>query len=103
MDDSDTIRELRSLILRAAPDEEQARPIEACSEDQRLDEVIPFSSLILLGTVVAIEDRYRIEVTRDDLERATEGGLCLRQLARLVRRAVETSTGPPREAGSCSS
>ena len=47
--------------------------------------MIPFSSLIVLGTVVAIEHRFEIEVTRDDLREAARGGLTLSRLAALVR------------------
>ena len=42
-----------------------------CSADEPLDAIIPFSSLILLGVVVAVEDRYGIRITREQLARVT--------------------------------
>ncbi|HEX7997900.1 MAG TPA: hypothetical protein VF528_05875 [Pyrinomonadaceae bacterium] len=49
-----------------------------------LDNVIPFSSVILLGVVVAVEDRFGIVVTRELLTRACSGGSSLRRLATMV-------------------
>jgi acyl carrier protein len=49
-----------------------------------LDNVIPFSSVILLGVVVAVEDRFGIVVTREQLARACDGGSSLRKLARMI-------------------
>ncbi len=49
-----------------------------------LDNVIPFSSVILLGVVVAVEDRFGIVVTRELLTRALAGGSSLRKLALMV-------------------
>ena len=72
------------MIIRAAPDVNAAMPVRDCSPDEPLDAVIPFSSLILLGVVVAIEDRYGIRVTRDQLGRACESGTSLRTLADMV-------------------
>jgi acyl carrier protein len=72
------------LIIRAAPDVDAAMPVRDCSPDEPLDAVIPFSSLILLGVVVAIEDRYGIRVTRDQLGRACQSGTSLRTLADMV-------------------
>jgi acyl carrier protein len=46
--------------------------------------VIPFSSLILLGVVVAVEDRFRVTVTRQHIARAFAGGSTLSKLAALV-------------------
>jgi hypothetical protein len=80
--------ELRDLIVRAAPDPERARPVTTCDADAPLDGVIPFSSLIVLGVVVAIEDRYRVRVTRALLERATAGGATLRKLAAAIDAAL---------------
>jgi acyl carrier protein len=54
-----------------------------------LDEVVPFSSLILLGVVVAVEDRYAIRVTRESLASACSGGTTLRKLATMI----ETNQG----------
>ena len=42
--------------MRAAPDENAALPVRNCSADEPLDAIIPFSSLILLGVVVAVEE-----------------------------------------------
>ena len=72
------------MIIRAAPDVNAAMPVRDCSPDEPLDAVIPFSSLILLGVVVAIEDCYGIRVTRDQLGRACESGTTLRTLADMV-------------------
>lgn len=72
------------MIVRAAPDVNTAMPVRACSPDEPLDYVIPFSSLILLGVVVAIEDRYGVRVTREQLGRACESGTTLRRLADMI-------------------
>ena len=72
------------MIIRAAPDVNAAMPVRDCSPDEPLDAVIPFSSLILLGVVVAIEDCYGIRVTRDQLGRACESETTLRTLADMV-------------------
>ena len=61
-----------------------AAPVARCHEDELLDNVIPFSSVILLGVVVAVEDRFGIVVTRTQLERACTGGSSLRKLARMI-------------------
>jgi len=49
-----------------------------------LDAIIPFSSVILLGVVVAVEDRYGIRITRERLARACASGANLRQLANMI-------------------
>jgi acyl carrier protein len=72
------------LIIRAAPDVNAALPVRDCAADEPLDAIIPFSSVILLGVVVAIEDRYEIRVTRDQLARACASGTSLRTLADMV-------------------
>ena len=72
------------MIVRAAPDVNAALPVRDCSPDEPLDAVIPFSSLILLGVVVAIEDRYGIRVTREQLGRACQSGTSLRTLAEMI-------------------
>lgn len=46
--------------------------------------MIPFSSVILLGVVVAVEDRYAIRVTRESLANACTGGTTLRKLALMI-------------------
>ena len=56
-----------------------------CSEDQLLDAIIPFSSVILLGVVVAVEDRYAIRITRQSLIDACSGGTTLRKLALMIQ------------------
>ena len=70
--------------MRAAPDVNAALPVRDCSEDEPLDAIIPFSSLILLGVVVAVEDRYGIRITREQLGRASVSGTNLRQLADMI-------------------
>jgi hypothetical protein len=76
--------ELRRLIIEAAPDPAAAAPVGRCGADEVLDSLIPFSSLIVLGVVVAIEDRYRVKVTRQALAEVAGGGATLRKLARMV-------------------
>ena len=70
--------------MRAAPDVNAALPVRECSEDEPLDAIMPFSSLILLGVVVAVEDRYGIRITREQLSRASASGTNLRQLANMI-------------------
>jgi hypothetical protein len=82
------IQELRALIVRAAPDAALARPVESCGADQPLDGVIPFSSVIVLGVVVAVEDRYGVRVTRERLAAVMAGGVTLRKLAAMIDAAV---------------
>ena len=62
-------------------------PVRDCSPDEPLDAIIPFSSLILLGVVVAIEDRYGVRVTREQLGRACVSGTSLRTLADMIEAA----------------
>jgi hypothetical protein len=78
------IDELRELIVRAAPDEAQATPVRDCRSDEPLDKIMPFSSVIVLGTVIAIEDHYGITVRHADLVRALDGGVTLDRLAALI-------------------
>jgi acyl carrier protein len=70
--------------VRAAPDPEQAEQVRNCGEDELLDAIIPFSSVILLGVVVAVEDRYAIRITRDSLTNTCSGGTTLRKLALMI-------------------
>ena len=72
------------MIIRAAPDVNAAMPVRDCSADEPLDAIIPFSSVILLGVVVAIEDRYGFRVTRDQLGQACQSGTSLRTLADMI-------------------
>jgi acyl carrier protein len=51
-----------------------------------LDAIIPFSSVILLGVVVAVEDRYAIRVTRDSLTNMSVDGTTLRKVALMIER-----------------
>ncbi len=78
------IDELRELIVKAAPDEARAAPVRTCAVDEPLDGIIPFSSVIVLGTVIAVEDRYGITVRRADLARALAGGVTLARLAAMI-------------------
>lgn len=57
-----------------------------------LDGIIPFSSVILLGVVVAVEDRYAIRITRDSLMNACSGGTTLRKLALMIE-SLTAETG----------
>lgn len=72
------------MIIKAAPDPGLAEPVSHCREDELLDNVIPFSSVILLGVVVAVEDRFGIMVTREQLARVFAGGPTLRKLAGMI-------------------
>jgi acyl carrier protein len=76
------------LIIRAAPDVNAAMPVRNCSPDEPLDTIVPFSSLILLGVVVAIEDRYGFRVTRDQLAKACQSGTSLRTLADMIENSA---------------
>jgi len=58
--------------------------VRSCGADELLDAIIPFSSVILLGVVVAVEDRYAIRVTRESLTNACTGGTTLRKLALMI-------------------
>jgi hypothetical protein len=89
IDTAETIDELRRLIVRAAPDPALAAPVADCHEDEPLDNVIPFSSLILLGVVVALEDRFGIVVTGGQLASACRGGPSLRKLALMIEEQSE--------------
>jgi acyl carrier protein len=59
-------------------------PVRDCSADEPLDAIIPFSSVILLGVVVAVEDRYGVRITREQLARACESGTTLTDLANMI-------------------
>ncbi len=81
------IEELRQLIVEAAPDRALAEPVLACDQDTQLDGVIPFSSAIVLGVIVAVEDTYGIRVTKQMLQQALVGGATLRKLAQMIEGA----------------
>ena len=81
------VDDLRRLIVEAAPDRMQAEPALTCGEDTLLDQVIPFSSVIVLGVIVAVEDRYAIRVTKQMLAHALESGVTLRKLAQMIEAA----------------
>ena len=76
--------ELRELIVTAAPDPQRATPVRSCDPDARLDDVMPFSSVDVLGVVVAVEHRYGVRVSREQLQRAFSGGATLNKLAAMV-------------------
>lgn len=90
---AEIISELRELIVRAAPDPAQAIAVRECGEDEALDSIIPFSSLILLGVVVAVEDRFAIRITYDSLTRACAGGTTLNKLARMIQTMQSENPG----------
>jgi|ERR1700681_120308 len=94
-DRSALVSELRELIVRAAPDSVQAAPVLRCRVDDPLDAVIPFSSVIVLGTIVAVEEHFGVRITRAILSRALEGGVTLAKLAAMV----EELTGGGRSPG----
>ena len=85
METAAIVDELRELIVRAAPDPSRASMVRECGDDEPLDRLIPFSSLILLGVVVAVEDRYSIRVTREALARSCTEGATLRTLAEMIQ------------------
>ena len=60
-----------------------------CSAEEPLDAIIPFSSLILLGVVVAVEDRYGMRITREQLARACQSGTTLQRLAGMIEEATD--------------
>ena len=76
------------MIIRAAPDVNAALPVRDCSPDEPLDSLIPFSSLILMGVVVAIEDRYGFRVTSDQLSQACQNVTSLRTLADMIEKSA---------------
>jgi acyl carrier protein len=80
------VEQLRTLIVTAAPDPAQAAAARGCPMDMPLDTVMPFSSVIALGVIVAVEDRFGIVVTRDALQGAFAGGATLEKLAVMIQR-----------------
>ena len=80
------VAQLRTLIVTAAPDPAQAAAVHACPMDVSLDTVMPFSSVMALGVIVAVEDRFGIVVSRDALRAVFEGGATLEKLALMIQR-----------------
>jgi hypothetical protein len=83
---SAVVEQLRHLIVTAAPDPAQAAAVYRCPPDVPLDTVMPFSSVIALGVIVAVEDRFDIVVTRDAARAAFAEGPTLETLAGMVQR-----------------
>jgi hypothetical protein len=81
------VEDLRRLIVDAAPDAALAAPVLSCDDTTLLDSVIPFTSMIVLGVVVAVEDRFAIRVTKQMLARAFADGITLRSLAAMIENA----------------
>src|SRR5262249_48812188 len=75
---------LRQLIVEAAPDPPLAEPVLHCDPDTVLDMLIPFSSVIVLGVIVAVEDAYGIQVTKPMIAQALTGGATLHRLAQMI-------------------
>jgi hypothetical protein len=80
------VDQLRDLIVAAAPDPAQAAAVRRCPADVPLDAVIPFSSVIALGAIVAIEDHFGVVVTRESMRAAFAGGVTLQKLALMIQR-----------------
>jgi len=80
------VEQLRHLIVSAAPDPAEAAAVHRCPPDAPLDAVMPFSSVMVLGVIVAVEDRYDVVVTREAAEAAFAGGATLEKLAVMVQR-----------------
>jgi hypothetical protein len=78
------ITELRELILNAAPDQSVAQPVLNCEAYEPLDKVIPFSSVIVLGVIIALEDKYKIKISQEVLKRVSEGGITLNKIAAMI-------------------
>lgn len=80
------VGQLRTLIVTAAPDPALAEAVRRCPADVPLDTVMPFSSVIALGVIVAVEDRFDIVVTRPAMQTAFTGGATLEKLAAMIQR-----------------
>ncbi len=89
----DYISILRELIITSAPDPKLAAPARDCHPDRPLDEIIPFSSVIVLGTIVAVEDYFRVRVTRNVFQEACADGATLNKLARMLARLHREGSG----------
>jgi len=82
------IAALRRLIVDAAPDAALAEPVLHCDADTVLDTLIPFSSVIVLGVIVAVEDAYGIQVTKRTIAEALQSGATLDKLAQMIEAAM---------------
>ena len=71
-----------------------AFPVADCDEDALLDKIIPFSSVIVLGVVVAVEDCFGIVITREQLAEACFGGVSLRKLALMIEDSRRLNAAP---------
>lgn len=78
------VQKLRELIVQSAPDPEVAAPILECSIDTPIDSVIPFSSLIVLGTIVAVEHNFDISVSKESWNQALKQEPTLRRMAGMI-------------------
>jgi len=96
------VGQLRTLILAASPEPAQAAAVRSCPANAPLDTVMPFSSVMALGVIVAVEDRFGIVVTRPALQAAFAGGATLEKLAVMIEqlRGERAREGPIGDAGS---
>jgi acyl carrier protein len=78
------IEELRTLIHRASPEPGLADPVLSCGIDDVLDSVLPFSSLVVLGVIVAFEDQYGVRITKTLWAEKVGKEPTLRRLATIV-------------------
>lgn len=85
------IQNLRELIFKAAPDPELAVAIKKCSPDEALDSLMPFSSVIILGVVVALEDAFSLRITSEDFKVLAEKEITLSRLALLIEQLQRKS------------
>jgi len=81
------VERLRALIVASAPEPESASAVMHCSPDAPLDAIMPFSSVIVLGTVVAIEAEFGVRVAAEAVHEAAISGTSLSSLARLILQA----------------
>lgn len=87
--DESLVDELRTLIVSATPGTRDVEAVLSCPDSLPLDQLMPFSSLALLGVIVAAEDRFGIAITRRDIESVISEGATLSSLARMVERLRE--------------
>lgn len=84
MTTSEIVDELRELIIMSSPDPELAVPVRECGIGEPLDSIVPFSSVIILGVIIAVEDRFEITITREDLVNSCSGGPTLSNIASMI-------------------